>query len=160
MRRRVQSGQRFGHVATAREREAEVAVRHAEGGAEAEGGFELRADRASWSTPCAAPGKRRRAFTGIGREPRRISLSVVDSRNGRGIGGSRSLQCNANYRNELVLWDDPVARWPVNARAQNNFGDALRETGRFAEARAHFVAVRQLEPDFPPALQALDGLRC
>lgn len=53
---------------------------------------------------------------------------------------------NADYRTELALWTDTVAKRPENWRAHFNLGVALLDLGRAAEAERCFVRVIQLKP--------------
>ncbi|MBL9187302.1 MAG: tetratricopeptide repeat protein [Opitutaceae bacterium] len=61
--------------------------------------------------------------------------------------GVVSVRRNTDYRSELAIWTDTVAKAPNNARARNNLGDALVLAGRSAEALAEFQAALRLEPN-------------
>jgi tetratricopeptide (TPR) repeat protein len=63
-----------------------------------------------------------------------VALGVVSSRR------------NGDYRNELAIWTDTVAKAPTNARARNNLGDALQRAGKPLEALAQFQAGLRYEP--------------
>jgi tetratricopeptide (TPR) repeat protein len=65
-----------------------------------------------------------------------------------GCGGLTLLR-NADYRSELALWTDTVAKRPTNGRAHNNLGKAVFATGRPAEAVAHYQAAIRLQPAAP-----------
>jgi tetratricopeptide (TPR) repeat protein len=60
--------------------------------------------------------------------------------------GLVSARRNTDYRSELAIWTDTVAKAPANARAHNNLGDALGLAGRSAESLAHFQRALQLDP--------------
>ena len=56
---------------------------------------------------------------------------------------------NADYRTDLTIWQDTVAKSPGSGLAQNGLGTALFATGRVPEAlRCYQTAVR-LEPGLP-----------
>lgn len=57
-----------------------------------------------------------------------------------------TLARNHDYRSELALYGDTVAKRPGNAHAHYNFGKALAETGRLHEAIAHDQAAIRLHP--------------
>lgn len=63
--------------------------------------------------------------------------------------GAVSIRRNTDYRNELAIWTDTVAKAPNNARAHNNLGDILKRYGRSAEALEHFRVALRLEPGSP-----------
>jgi len=65
-----------------------------------------------------------------------------------GCGGLTFLR-NADYRSELALWSDTVAKRPANGRAHNNLGKAVLATGRAEEAFAHFQEAIRLQPAAP-----------
>ncbi len=54
---------------------------------------------------------------------------------------------NQDYRSELSLWKDTVAKRPLNGLAQLNYGSALFALGRFREAGEHFAAALRIRPD-------------
>lgn len=60
--------------------------------------------------------------------------------------GTVTLRRNHDYRSELAIWTDTVAKAPNNARARNNLGDALLAAGRSDAAMAEFQAALRLEP--------------
>ena len=64
-------------------------------------------------------------------------------------GGWLSCLRNADYRSDLALWTDTVAKWPANGRAHNNLGKAVFATGRSEEAFAHFQEAIRLQPAAP-----------
>ncbi len=70
------------------------------------------------------------------------------------VGSAEGLACfarNEVYRSDLALWSDTVAHAPQNARAHNNFGDALVSRRRFADALPHYETAVRLEPDYVDA---------
>ncbi|MDD5758577.1 MAG: tetratricopeptide repeat protein [Desulfobulbaceae bacterium] len=54
---------------------------------------------------------------------------------------------NQDYRTELSIWADTVAKRPGNARAQENLGKALMKEGHFAEAVQPIMEALRLTPD-------------
>lgn len=50
------------------------------------------------------------------------------------------------WRSDQTLWHDTVRRAPMNARAQNNLGNACVEAGRLAVAQPHFETAAMLDP--------------
>ncbi len=56
---------------------------------------------------------------------------------------------NEDFRSDLSIWQDTVAKRPGNAGARNNLGRALARLGRFEEAVAEFSAALVL-PYCPP----------
>ena len=53
---------------------------------------------------------------------------------------------NSDYRSELALWQDTVAKRPFNSMARSSLGSALVQAGRRSEAIAEFEAALQLWP--------------
>lgn len=60
--------------------------------------------------------------------------------------GVLAAQRNADYRSELSLWSDTVARRPDNYRARNNLADVLVRLGRDQEAIGHCETALRLKP--------------
>ena len=58
---------------------------------------------------------------------------------------------NRAYATPLSIWSDTVAKWPDNARARTNLGNALARLGRRAEAIPHYAAALQLDPKYQEA---------
>ncbi len=59
---------------------------------------------------------------------------------------------NRDYRSELAIWSDTVAKCPGNARAHCNLGAALAVTpGRLTEAVSEYEEALQIQPDYPGA---------
>ncbi len=64
-------------------------------------------------------------------------------------GGGLTFLRNADYRSDLALWTDTVAKCPANGRAHNNLGKAVFAAGRPTEAVAHYQAAIRLQPAAP-----------
>jgi tetratricopeptide (TPR) repeat protein len=58
---------------------------------------------------------------------------------------------NQDYRSELAIWQDTVARSPDNSRAHNNLGIALKQAGRVPEAIEHYEEALRTEPEYADA---------
>ena len=59
---------------------------------------------------------------------------------------------NQDYRSELALWNDTVAKRPDNERAHNNLGLALAQIpGRLNDAIAEYEEALRLKPDLAEA---------
>jgi Tfp pilus assembly protein PilF len=54
---------------------------------------------------------------------------------------------NEDYRTELSIWNDTVAKCPDNARAHTHLAGALLYAGRFPEAVWHYEQAVRLKPD-------------
>jgi tetratricopeptide (TPR) repeat protein len=66
--------------------------------------------------------------------------------------GALTIQRNRDYRSELSIWEDTVARHPRTARGHSNLGVVLAEMpGRLPEAIAHYEEALRLKPDFAEA---------
>jgi protein O-mannosyl-transferase len=55
---------------------------------------------------------------------------------------------NADYRNDLAIWEDTVAKQPNNARAHTGLGIALNRLNRKDEALAQYREAVRLAPDY------------
>jgi tetratricopeptide (TPR) repeat protein len=55
---------------------------------------------------------------------------------------------NRIWRDELALWSDATLKSPGKARAQNNYGLALRAEGRLEEAEAAYRRAIAIEPGY------------
>jgi len=62
---------------------------------------------------------------------------------------------NEDYRSELALWADTVAKRPDNPNARNNLGLALFHAGRVREAIEQYQTALRLQPSYPGALNNL-----
>ncbi|HTB80599.1 MAG TPA: tetratricopeptide repeat protein [Opitutaceae bacterium] len=67
-----------------------------------------------------------------------------------GLGWATSRR-NEDYRSEVSIWSDAVAKRPGSERAQNSLAVALFQAGRTAEAMAHGQEALRLQPDDPEA---------
>jgi len=65
--------------------------------------------------------------------------------------GAATVRRNRDYRSELALWADTVAKMPRNPRAHNNLAQAALAAGDAAQAAAEFAAALQADPDYAPA---------
>ena len=65
--------------------------------------------------------------------------------------GVLTVQRNQDYRSELAIWADTVAKWPENSRAHNNLGIALQRFGNVPEAIEHYEQALRLKPDLAEA---------
>jgi tetratricopeptide (TPR) repeat protein len=54
---------------------------------------------------------------------------------------------NEDYRSDIAIWGDTVAKRPENPRAHNNLGNALTQSGRIPEAMAHLEYALRIKPD-------------
>ncbi len=55
---------------------------------------------------------------------------------------------NRDYRSELAIWEDTVAKWPASWRSQNNLGFVLEAAGRVDDAIVHYQRAIALKPGF------------
>ena len=58
---------------------------------------------------------------------------------------------NRDYRSDLAIWTDTVARRPDNSRAHNYLGAALWQAGKIREAISQYGQALELKPDYPDA---------
>ena len=65
--------------------------------------------------------------------------------------GGLTFRRNLDYRSNLALWQDTVAKRPGNAIAHCNLGAALSAAGRMPEAFAEFQITLKLDPENPEA---------
>ncbi len=101
-----------------------------------------------WFSATASPLPIRHAFSGL-----LLLLTLA----GMGFTAAR----NADYQNEISLWQATVTQSPGKARAWNNLGYARRLAGQFPEARAAFVESLRHDPGYRRAranLRELDTL--
>ena len=66
-----------------------------------------------------------------------------------------TIRRNRDYRSELRIWADTVAKQPENTRARLTFGYALAQRKRYDEALAQFQELLRLAPNDPEALNNL-----
>jgi protein O-mannosyl-transferase len=69
-----------------------------------------------------------------------------------------ALARNRDYRSELSIWNDTVAKVPRNERARINFASALQSLGRHEEALAQFKEALRQTPNQPEALNNIATL--
>lgn len=62
--------------------------------------------------------------------------------------GVLTLSRNHDYRSEIALWEDAVAKSPAKARVHNNLGYAYKLAGRGSEARSEFLRALELDPAY------------
>jgi len=68
-----------------------------------------------------------------------------------GLGGL-TVQRNKDYRSDLAIWSDTVAKYPGSARAHYNLGAALAGVpGHLPEAISEYEEALQIQPDYPGA---------
>lgn len=63
--------------------------------------------------------------------------------------GALTVARNADYRSELALWQDTVAKYPTNARAYNNLGQAQFRAHRLPEAMRSYERALELQTKYP-----------
>jgi tetratricopeptide (TPR) repeat protein len=64
--------------------------------------------------------------------------------------GLLTLERNADYRSELIIWQDTVAKAPHNERAHGNLGLRLVGGGRIDDGIAEYHKALEIRPDFLP----------
>jgi protein O-mannosyl-transferase len=62
--------------------------------------------------------------------------------------GILTFQRNVDYRSDISIWEDTVAKAPGNARACNNLGNDLVQCGRVDEAIAEYRKALKIKPDY------------
>ncbi len=65
--------------------------------------------------------------------------------------GVLTFQRNLDYRSDLSMWEDTVAKAPGNARVYNSLGYALARHGQFNEAIARYQQALAVKPDYADA---------
>lgn len=65
--------------------------------------------------------------------------------------GVMTVARNRDYRSEIAIWADTVAKCPTSARAHSNLGHALQEAGRLDEARQQHEIALRLRPRYAEA---------
>lgn len=66
-----------------------------------------------------------------------------------------TLRRNENYRSGWDIWSDTVAKCPDNARAHNNFGNALFQNGRIDEALEQYEEAVKIQPNYAFAYNSI-----
>jgi Flp pilus assembly protein TadD len=61
--------------------------------------------------------------------------------------GILTFRRNADYRSDLSIWEDTVAKVPHNARAYSSLGAALARHKRVDEAIVHYCKALEIDPD-------------
>ncbi|MBN1586717.1 MAG: tetratricopeptide repeat protein [Candidatus Omnitrophica bacterium] len=61
---------------------------------------------------------------------------------------SMTLERNSDYRSDLSIWSDTVAKRPENARAHNNLGEALMKRGQVKAAVQQYIEAITLRPTY------------
>lgn len=69
--------------------------------------------------------------------------------------GTLTFQRNRDYQTAISIWQDTVAKSPKNARAHNNLGSALAESGRLDEAIAEYHEALGIQSDYVEAYNNL-----
>ncbi len=67
------------------------------------------------------------------------------------VGGALTVARNHDYRTEVALWTDTVARVPANPRAHYNLGVALDQAGQAPEAIGQYRDAIRLKPTYVEA---------
>ncbi len=67
---------------------------------------------------------------------------------GLGLG---TIRRNWDYRSDLAIWSDTVAKHPGNSRAHNNLGLSLVNEGQVENGIAHYTEALRLSPDYVDA---------
>src|SRR6266446_5388120 len=65
--------------------------------------------------------------------------------------GSATVRRNEDYRSDLAMWSDTVAKRPDNPRAHNNLAIALDKRGKIDEAIGHFAEAVRLKGNYADA---------
>jgi tetratricopeptide (TPR) repeat protein len=65
------------------------------------------------------------------------------------VEGVVTFQRNADYRTDLTLWQDTVAKAPDSGFAQSGLGTALHSRGHWPEAMRCYQEALRLQPDMP-----------
>jgi Flp pilus assembly protein TadD len=69
--------------------------------------------------------------------------------------GYGTLERNEDYKTELAIWRDTVAKRPDNARANYDLGLALAAEGSVRDAIWYYEQALRVKPDYPEALNNL-----
>jgi len=65
--------------------------------------------------------------------------------------GALTWRRNENYRSQLAIWNDTVAKSPQSPRAHNNLGIALAQAGRVPEAIGQYEEAIRINPNYAEA---------
>jgi tetratricopeptide (TPR) repeat protein len=66
--------------------------------------------------------------------------------------GWLTIRRNQDYRSDLAIWSDTVAKCPGSERAHDNFASALAGIpGRLSDAISEYKEALQIQPDYPAA---------
>jgi Flp pilus assembly protein TadD len=65
--------------------------------------------------------------------------------------GVLTVQRNQDYRSNIAIWGDTVAKRRENPRAHYNLGVALEQAGRVQDAIGHYEQALRLKPDYAEA---------
>ncbi len=100
------------------------------------------------------------AVLGINAALRRLFLKQPHTRRlleiGSAIGivavmGAATLRRNDDYKSEISIWRDVVAKQPMHVKARSTLGAAFTEQGMLAEAVAQCKEAIRIQPDYPEA---------
>ena len=61
--------------------------------------------------------------------------------------GTLTHQRNVTYQTRVALWKDTVTKNPDNARARNNYGQALIQEGQLTEAKKQLLEAIKIQPN-------------
>jgi tetratricopeptide (TPR) repeat protein len=64
---------------------------------------------------------------------------------------------NQDYRSEIIIWADGLAKFPDDPVAHYNLGTALERAGRIQEAIGRYEQALQIAPNYPEAQNNLGG---
>ncbi len=64
------------------------------------------------------------------------------------VAGVLTAARNGDYRSNIILWRDTIAKSPANPRAHNNLGYFLNAEGRTMEAIAEYQRALRINPDY------------
>ncbi|MGM0428447.1 MAG: tetratricopeptide repeat protein [Thermodesulfobacteriota bacterium] len=71
-----------------------------------------------------------------------VSVAVI------GYFGTAAYLRNRVWQDPVTLWSDVLSKNPVNYRAHNNLGNALKDQGDVREALGHYREALRIKPDF------------